>query len=545
VEPFRTYPSVSADLYPALQALPGVRRRELQPNAELLQARPRTSSVPLPAARTQAAPSISSFSPQTLTAGTGAVLTIIGSNFGGVQGKGFVEFRNANDGGASFIRPQPTDYLSWTDDRIEVRAPSAVQGGGVAGSGQIRVTNDEGSSHTSPGLLTVEFAVSNVLREDVPYAPYHVDKNGAGGYTLSFAAGFPAAARVAFNKALQKWTCQTAINWTLGDDSPAATALADDDINIVRFAPPGDMPANILARTTTRYQGCEISGGFRFYVNELDFEFNPTINWQFGPGNPTPLQFDFESVVLHEQGHAHQLSHLILPRAVMHFSVGRGQVSRELNGRSEVDGGNFVTQLGFRSNICGPARMAPLVLETCSLPPPLLTFQASGQPDGSARLDWSTQLEGRLGAYEVQRSSNGYNWQPLGLVEANGGGYTFADLRPFAGTTYYRLRLVYADGTPGYSAIRTVGTEAGLAAFIQLYPNPVQEQLFFEYHAPAAGQVVLRILDLAGRQHGAVMRRISAGNNPFCFDTSGLAQGLYLLQAVSGQEVQVAKFVKL
>lgn len=544
-EPFRTYPSISRELYPALQALPGMRQQQIRPNAELLRARPRPASGHHPAARTQATPAISRFSPQLITAGTGEVLTISGSNFGSGRGAGFVEFRNANNGGATFIRPQVTDYVSWTDDTIQVRVPSAAQGTGVAGSGPIRVTNDAGSTHTSAAVLTVEFAVSNLLGDSVAQQPHHVDKNGQGGYTLSFATGFPGPARQAFTSAMQQWSCHTAINWTLGEDVPAATAVAEDGINLVRFSPASQIPGNILGRTTTRYQGCQINGGTRYYVNELDFEFNNSINWQFGPAAPTVLQFDFPSVVLHEQGHAHQLSHLILPRAVMHYAVARGQVSRTLNGRSEVDGGNFVTRRSFRSNICGPARMTPLVPENCALPAPLLAFQASPQPDGSTRLDWSAQQEGRLDGYEVQRSSNGFNWVPLGQVDAGGSQYSFPDRLPFRGITYYRLRLVYADGTPGYSAIRQVGTEAGLATFIQLYPNPVAHQLSFEYHAPAAGLVELQILDVAGRQHGRLVRRIAAGNNPFVLDASGLAPGLYVLQTISGQQVHTAKFVKL
>lgn len=547
-EPFHTYPSIEADLYPALQQLPGLRLQLLRPNPELQQARPRSGSASHPAARTLATPSISGFTPQVISAGTGAVLTIRGLHFGGERGSGFVEFRNANDGGGSFIRPQPSDYVSWTDTTILVRVPSAAPGGGVAGSGLLRVTNAEGSSQASPGALTVEFALSNILREDVPYAPHHVDRNGAGGYTFSFASGFPAAARQAFSGAMDQWSCQTGINWVLGEDVPAATPVAEDGLNVIRFSPAGNnsgqIPANILGRTTTRYQGCEISGGVRYTVNELDFEFNSGINWQFGPGAPSLLQYDFYSVVLHEQGHAHQLSHLILPRAVMHYSVARGQVSRQLNGRSEVDGGTFVTRRSFRSNICGPARMTPRVPENCSQPGPVLAFQAASQPDGSSLLTWTSQQEGGVQGYEVQRSSNGFHWLPLKVVSAGGGSYSFSDPRPFGGITYYRLRLLQ-PGSLVYSALRQTGSEAGGQAFIQLYPNPVQEQLAFEYHAPAAGQVVVRIFDTAGRQHGVVARRIAAGNNPFLFDTSRLARGLYLLQTESGREVRQTRFVKL
>lgn len=545
VSPFQNYQSISLELYPALQALPGIRRQELQPNPDLQQARPRSSSFRHPAARTQATPNISSFSPQIISAGTGAVLTITGSNFGATQGGGFVEFKNANNGGATFSRPQAADYLSWTENTIQVRVPSSTQGGGVAGSGQIKVTNNQGNTQTSSGILTVEFAISNILRDNVPYPAYHVDKNGAGGYTLSYAAGVPAAARQAFSNSLKQWTCQTAINWQIGQDQPQSTPVADDGINIIRFSAPGDIPANILGRTTSRYQGCEIGGGFRFFVNELDFEFNNSILWQFGPGNPTTLQFDFESVALHEQGHGHQLAHLILPRAVMHYAVARGQISRQLNGRSDVDGGNFVTQRSFRSNICGPARMAPLVRNDCPVPQPFISFAASRQSDGSTLLTWASRQEGSLSGYEVQRSSNGFNWLPLSQVDAQGGPYSFTDPRPFAGRTYYRLRLVYGNGMPGYSGIRQVDTGAGATAFVQLYPNPINEQLSFDYYAPAAGQVVLRILDAAGRQYGRHVRRVSAGSNPFVFDTSQLGRGFYLLQTIFNQQVQTTKFLKL
>ena len=54
-----------------------------------------------------------SFSPTTITGGTKSVLTINGVGFGTNQGS--VQFRDANDGGSSFIPVLDTQILSWSD----------------------------------------------------------------------------------------------------------------------------------------------------------------------------------------------------------------------------------------------------------------------------------------------------------------------------------------------------------------------------------------------------------------------------------------------
>ena len=73
-EPFGRYASIAGTLYPTVVALAGQSSRTVRPNAALAGA--------LPVARPTAQPAISSFSPTSLTAGTDAVLTINGSNFG-------------------------------------------------------------------------------------------------------------------------------------------------------------------------------------------------------------------------------------------------------------------------------------------------------------------------------------------------------------------------------------------------------------------------------------------------------------------------------
>ena len=78
---------------------------------------------------------IDNFSPTTVTGGTGTVLTINGSGFGATQGTGTVGFRRADDGGATYMSPVPTQYFRGCDTQIRVlEVPDG------AGTGDIQVT---------------------------------------------------------------------------------------------------------------------------------------------------------------------------------------------------------------------------------------------------------------------------------------------------------------------------------------------------------------------------------------------------------------------
>ena len=79
---------------------------------------------------------------------------------------------------------------------------------------------------------------------------------------------------------------------------------------------------------------------------------NDDYNWYYGDEEPSSSEFDFETVILHEIGHAQQLGHVINTDEVMHFSVGAGQQKRSL---SHIDtiGGEFVTKKSTEEAVCG------------------------------------------------------------------------------------------------------------------------------------------------------------------------------------------------
>ena len=544
---FRFYQGITSSLHQAIQSLPQIQVKTVRQNPELEKAQPRKTTLvsPNPKARTQAAPVITDFTPDSTTAGTGAILTITGNNFGQTQGQGMVEFKNANDGAVSFVGALPADYISWTDNEIKVKVSSNPTL--VAASGEIRVTNNDLVTVTSEKALFIKYAISSVLKDNVPYPPHHVNKDGNGGYIFRANNSVNAEAAQSFARALQTWTCQTAMNWELAEERTSTAVNAEDGVNVLRFSSDDDLPANILGRTTSRYKGCRVGDGYRYWVDEIDMVFNDSINWNNGNANPSPAEYDFETVALHELGHAHQLGHIYYRQAIMHYAINRGQVTRRLSSASDIDGGNYVLTQSFRNNVCGPTQLVPLVAAACPLPAALLSFTATSQPSGEALLAWQTTLNADLGYFLLERSYNGVDWRTLTeVIPQVTFSYTVTDSRPFKGFTYYRLRLVY--NSPGFvfSPVRRIGSESSVPVGIALFPNPIQDdQLHLEFQAPAAGTLLLNIYDTAGRLHGSVNRLVAQGNNPFYFSVAGLNKGLYLLQAITGSQTHVIKFIKL
>jgi hypothetical protein len=347
--PFQGFSNIEEGLYPEIMSHTG-RAPEIRKEYVINQIKgEHKSSV-----------AINSFTPSALSAGIGAILTINGSGFGSSHGtNSFVEFRNSNTGGSGFAKPLASEYISWSNSQIRVKVPS------LAGTGTFRVVVN-GVTANSPSALQVEYSHLNAVTNDNAYETALISKSN-GGYDWRMSAGFDGntAAKDAFRRALQAWRCGTYVNWQLGN-ATSINATAHDGINIVRFDIGSELQAGVLGVCYSYWSGCFLGTTYAWFVDELDIVFDDGANWNYGPSAPSATQVDFESVVLHELGHGHQLGHVINSNEIMHFSMGAGQVKRVLSA-SDLNGGNYVVGKSTSNNTCLKGSMTALNGSSCSL----------------------------------------------------------------------------------------------------------------------------------------------------------------------------------
>ncbi|OKL40912.1 IPT/TIG domain-containing protein [Pontibacter flavimaris] len=547
---FENYSSVQ-ELYKAVSEKTGQQFRTISENQKL-----KATSVQNGQKQEQAtaAPVITGFSPTVASAGTGTVLTITGSGFGSSRGNGAVEFPNADDGGQTYVKPLPSEYISWSNTRITMYIPSVMQDEGTAGSGRIRVTTSDGSSFTSIGRIELEFAYSNIDFNERSFKPILTDQNGAGGYTILYSESMDSrlAAKEGFRRAVNTWVCVSEINWRLGGLTTINTA-SDDGSSVARFASQSTVGESVLARTISRYEGCANNGtgDTLFWVTEFDMEINSEIDWQYGPGGPGGQQFDFETVMLHELGHAHQLGHVNVPRAVMFYAIEFARLERGLSS-PDIRGAQLVMDKSAGENICGVAPMIPNPNGECNLAPEILTLDAAFTPTNAVELNWTSRSEKRVVSYTVQRSPDGMTWEDVGSVAAKGPSdadllYTFTDPDPLREQSYYRLEVEYGNSESSFSPRVFVVNPADLRV-LKLFPNPVageDTRVTLRYLVSRSTTMKAQLYNSKGQAVREYAVSFSSGTSAYTISLEGLAAGIYFLRWKEGNRNGTERLLKL
>jgi hypothetical protein len=503
------------------------------------------------AARGSQTQNITSFSPNPTNAGTinpADYLTINGSGFGAVRGTGTVEFPNADNGGSSYITPpNESDYVQWTDNQIIVKVPTGVHpttnAGTNAGTGFFRVITDFGLQFTSPSQLVIGYSHISINEQFSGFTTstrqryYLRNMNTLGGYTFRYNTNFSsnAGAVAAFERALTTWTCNTGINWVTAGST---TAFYDNDnVNVVLFD--NTLGPGTLARATSRFNGSAITGtcdlqNTMWWLEEIDVQANPNVNWQYGPANAVIGQYDFETVLLHELGHAHGLGHRIATGQLMNFSIGSG-VNIRTPAPVEIQGGLAKMSYSTQPTCFNPGTGGtPMIAASCPLPLQLMSFTGVLKPIGT-ELNWTTQNELNVDRFEVQRSTNGTDFAAIGSVKAkNSSGenkYQFLDAKPQQGINYYRLKMIDKDGSYNYSAVVTIKFTEAVKPFY-VYPNPVRSEL----QVSASIKTTLNLVDASGK----LVRKLQVepGNNKI--NAANLSNGVYyLLDPSTGDRIRL------
>jgi len=177
---------------------------------------------------------------------------------------------------------------------------------------------------------------------------------------------------------------------------------------------------------------------------------------------------------------------------------------------------------------------------TGTLPIDLLSFNASLNFNHTVDVKWSTQAI-NAGYFVIERATSPNNFIALDSVQAINGqsiqSYAWTDNAPVAGTNYYRLRIVGANGNYSYSGIVTINVNNGIAPLI--YPNPATSYInIVQGNAPIK---YITLNDITGRMIEKLNTVSNAGT--IKFSVSHIPKGIYFIEMTTTTSVYRSKII--
>lgn len=183
-----------------------------------------------------------------------------------------------------------------------------------------------------------------------------------------------------------------------------------------------------------------------------------------------------------------------------------------------------------------------------SVVPVKLTSFSGKSINNELQLNWTTATEVNNSHFEVLKSTNGIEFNSIGVVRSEGNGnentnYQFYDKDPIAGTNYYQLKQVDNDGK--YSIHKTIAVEHKKSndsniKLIGMSNNEVKLAIYM----PKATQGFLKLINIDGKTIYQTNNNFNEGINTVSVPTINVVNKLYIAQFISAKEIISLKIIK-
>ncbi|MEO6490032.1 MAG: M43 family zinc metalloprotease [Ferruginibacter sp.] len=201
--------------------------------------------------------------------------------------------------------------------------------------------------------------------------------------------------------------------------------------------------------------------------------------------------------------------------------------------------------VSFTANITGGFSQFMIASPTIVIPVTLLSFEARAS-DRNILLNWSTVTEINNKGFLVERSLNGTDFETIGWVNGKINSnqlnrYSYIDnfVQPNI-LYYYRLRQTDLDNREKLSDIRNAKIKNSVIV-VSVSPNPAKDLL----KVFVAGSISSSDMNLINAEGQTVRnwKKVTTASGPATLDIHGLAAGVYVLQVVNPESINVQKVI--
>ncbi len=183
-------------------------------------------------------------------------------------------------------------------------------------------------------------------------------------------------------------------------------------------------------------------------------------------------------------------------------------------------------------------------------PLPTITLEITVQ-NQDVLLRWFTFNEQNIAHFEIERSTDGMQFNKIAQVAAKGAGnsgrteYTYVDENVASKNYYYRVKQVGTNSSSNLSQMVEVDlrpTEESQKQKIRSFPNPFRDRIVLDLHDRKITSAFIEIYDQWG--HRVLERRFDAPLNEIYLDVAHLRPGTYFLKMQSNRKNALLKISK-
>lgn len=188
-----------------------------------------------------------------------------------------------------------------------------------------------------------------------------------------------------------------------------------------------------------------------------------------------------------------------------------------------------------------------------ALPVSLVKFEGK-LSNHESNLNWQTTPESTEDYFEVERSSDGRQYNKIGTVQStqavpgtNGNRqYYYKDPNPVPGNGFYRLKIVDKYGPAKYSSIININTQVTSKA--KIYPTIIdQNKLLFIQTDRSATDVEVSIRNISGQQ--ALIKKLGTMTRgqiaTLPLQDAALSKGTYMVMVLAGGAVMHKQLITI
>ncbi len=138
-------------------------------------------------------------------------------------------------------------------------------------------------------------------------------------------------------------------------------------------------------------------------------------------------------------------------------------------------------------------------------------------------LQWQTLYEQNIAYFEVYRGFDNQHFDKIATITANnfrhGYQYQFTDNNISNHTNFYKIKIVFQDGTEETSVVKKVSNLQASAFSVTIAPNPAPLRATVNIHSQRADKGQILVSDAIGRLLATYPITLTPGNNQFTIPT--------------------------